>query len=185
MEWLNAPVQWRGDKTSLTAVADSKTDFWRTTHYDFIKDDGHFYFEAVTGNFEVTVKVTGVYAGLYDQAGLMIRERDTVWLKCGVEYLDGVQQASAVLTREFSDWSIVPLSDNPQSVWFRVKRINESLEVLYSRDGVTFHLIRLGYLSVAPTLQVGMMCAAPQGEGFEVTFESYQMVALPATAANA
>ena len=60
-------------------------------------------YETVTGDFTATVKITGNYAVLYDQAGLMVRESETVWMKCGIEYLEGVQQASAVITRDFSD----------------------------------------------------------------------------------
>jgi regulation of enolase protein 1 (concanavalin A-like superfamily) len=82
-----------------------------------------------------------------------------------------VQQASAVVTRDFSDWSVVALPDNPRSIWFRVQRIGTALEVYYSRDGAAYTLIRQAYLSDAATLQVGVMGAAPVGEGFDVVFE--------------
>ena len=55
------------------------------------------------------MKVTGAYWDQYDQAGLMVRFNERVWLKCGVEFVDGVQHASAVVTREHSDWSVAPL----------------------------------------------------------------------------
>ncbi len=103
----------------------------------------------------------------------MLRESDTIWVKCGIEYLDGVQQASAVITREFSDWSIVPLDDNPRSIWIQIQRIGTTVEVYYSRDGHDFILIRQGYLSGKDTLQIGLMCAAPTGNGFTVTFEDF------------
>ncbi len=177
MDWLNAPHTWQQHANTLTVTADGKTDYWRVTYHDFIKDDGHFYFQTVTGDFTATVKITGDYNALYDQAGLMVRASETVWIKCGIEYLDGVQQASAVITRDFSDWSIVPLPDNPRAVWFRVKRVGTAVEVYYSRDHVTFDLIRQGYLSADPTLHVGMMCAAPQGDGFTVTFEDFTITA--------
>lgn len=143
------------------------------TLHNFIKDDAPFYFQEVSGDFTATVKVTGAYRSLYDQAGLMVRESETVWMKCGIEFLEGVQQASAVITREFSDWSIVPLPDNPPTIWFRAKRTGAAIEVFYSRDGADFSLIRQGYLSAAPTLKVGVMCAAPTGDGFDVTFEDF------------
>ena len=49
------------------------TDFWRKTHYGFIRDNGHFGYVAVQGDFSAEVKVMGGYRDLYDQAGLMLR----------------------------------------------------------------------------------------------------------------
>lgn len=173
MKWFNEPTIWEHKNNQLTVTANAKTDFWRVTRHDFIKDDAHFYCQDVAGDFTATVKITGDYATLYDQAGLMLRESDTIWVKCGIEYLDGVQQASAVITREFSDWSIVPLDDNPRSIWIQIQRIGTTVEVYYSRDGHDFILIRQGYLSGKDTLQIGLMCAAPTGKGFTVTFEDF------------
>lgn len=175
MQWINPPTKWGVHDQRILVTTHGKTDFWRVTLHDFIQDDGHFYYETVTGDFTATVKVTGNYATLYDQAGLMIREDASMWLKCGIEYLDGIQQASAVITREFSDWSIVPLPDNPKTIWMQVKRIGSAVEVYYSRDGAAYVLIRQGYLSTTPSLQVGIMCAAPKGDGFDVTFEDFML----------
>jgi regulation of enolase protein 1 (concanavalin A-like superfamily) len=175
MQWYNEPTAWHDTGTRLTFSVGGKTDYWRVTLHDFIKDDAPFYYREVSGDFTATVKVTGEYASLYDQAGLMVRESPTVWLKCGIEYLHGVQQASAVVTRDFSDWSVVALTDNPRSIWIRVQRIGSALEVYFSRDGEAYTLIRQAYLSDAATLQVGMMAAAPAGPGFEVTFEEFTL----------
>jgi len=173
MQWYNEPQQWQHDDNKLTVQCDGKTDYWRVTRHGFIKDDAPFYYETVSGDFTATVKITGDYAALYDQAGLMVRESETVWMKCGIEYLEGVQQASAVITRDFSDWSVLPLPDNPVSIWIRVERIKEAIEVYFSVDGENFTMIRQGYLTTTEDLQVGMMCAAPTGDGFEVKFEGF------------
>ena len=78
--------------------------------YGFIRDTGHFHYQAITGNFSATVKVTGQYEVLYDRAGLMIREDERTWLKCGIEFVGGMQYASTVVTREHSDWSLEIIS---------------------------------------------------------------------------
>ncbi|GAB4547995.1 MAG: DUF1349 domain-containing protein [Anaerolineae bacterium] len=175
MFWYNEPKNWHQEGTKLVVNAEGKTDFWRVTLHHFIKDDGHFYYQQVRGDFAATVTIRGEYATLYDQAGLMVRENEHIWLKCGIEYLNGVQQASAVITRDFSDWSIVPLTDNPTVIWMRVVRSGAAVEVYFSRDGEAYTLIRQGYLTSTSALQVGMMCAAPQGEGFRVTFTDFSV----------
>lgn len=173
MKWYNPPKLWTSENDKLIVTANGKTDFWRVTRHDFIKDDAHFYYQDVTGDFTATVKVTGDYATLYDQAGLMLRENEITWLKCGVEFLHGVQQANAVITREFSDWSIIPLNDNPASIWIQIQRMDTAVEIYYSRDGQNFIMMRQSYFTDTETLQIGMMCAAPTGDGFRVIFEDF------------
>lgn len=113
----------------------------------------------------------GEYHALYDQAGLMVRLDEVTWMKCGIEYVGGVQHASVVLTRDFSDWSVVPLAQMPPAIWLRVARRGEALEVHYALDGQTYHMLRLGHFSLVDTAQVGVMACSPEGEGFRASFE--------------
>ena len=169
-QWLNPPSKWEVQDGGLSVDVSPKTDFWRKTHYGFIRDSGHFLYKEVSGNFVVQVGVHGDYAALYDQGGLMLRASDQYWMKCGIEYVGGVQQASAVVTNDFSDWSVTPLQINPAQVWFRVKRQDCSLEVFYSLDGKDYVMIRTAYLKCSRELNVGIMCAAPEGPGFRIKF---------------
>lgn len=175
MQWYNEPPQWQavGDRLQLTTAA--KTDFWRKTHYGFIRDSGHFYYQAVTGDFTAEVKITGQYRVLYDQAGLMVRESETTWIKCGIEFVEAIQNVSAVVTREFSDWSVIPLLQPPPSLWLKVQRRAEAIEIQYSLDGDSYQMLRLAYLTSAETLQVGLMAASPEGSGCEISFEHFKI----------
>lgn len=178
MEWLNEPRQWQADGQDYQITTDPHTDFWRVTHYDFIRDSGHFRYETVAGDFVAEVKVMGAYHDLYDQAGLMVRVDERNWLKCGIEYVGGVQQASAVATRDFSDWSVTPLTDNPASIWLRVTRRGDCAEVQFSTDGDTFTMLRLAYLIPSGETMIGPMCCSPDGDGFTVAFEGFRVMPL-------
>ena len=114
MAWLNEPAEWARDGDALTVRADPGTDFWRTTHYGFIRDNGHCLARPWEGDFVASVLVDGDYRDRYDQAGLMVRLDETTWLKCGVEYVGGVHLASVVVTRDVSDWSVAPLPPDPR-----------------------------------------------------------------------
>ena len=103
----------------------------------------------------------------------MLRQDEQTWLKCGIEFVDGVQHVSVVVTREYSDWSVVPLAKNPPTVWPRVARHGPAVEVSYALDGTTYTMLRLAYLTTAEAIVVGPMCAAPDGDGFQVTFEGF------------
>ncbi len=73
MEWLNEPPEWRAEEGRLSVTTGLRTDFWRRTHYGFIRDNGHFYYQAIDRDFTAKVRIGGEYQALYDQAGLMIR----------------------------------------------------------------------------------------------------------------
>jgi hypothetical protein len=119
MHWFNEPPAWSAADDTLTVTAGAQTDLWRITHYGFIRDNAHGYLQPVSGDFTAEVQVSGQYAAQYDQAGLLVRLDERRWLKCGIEFVDGIQQISAVITREFSDWSVAPLPDNPPTIWMR------------------------------------------------------------------
>lgn len=175
MQWYNEPPQWKLENSMLMVTTGAKTDFWRTTHYGFIRDDGHFYYQTAEGDFVFTAQFTGQYHDLYDQAGVMLRVDEQNWIKCGVEFVEGVQQASVVVTRQFSDWSVTPLPQNPPTIWLKVKRSGDAVEVFYSLDGSHYTLLRLAYLPPDKPVQVGIMCASPQGAGFTVHFDHFQL----------
>jgi len=85
--WLNRPTYWSETGDTLTETAPPGTDYWRITHYGFIRDSGPFRYQEQTGNFEAKVRVAGKYHELYHQAGLMIRIDDQNWIKAGIEFL--------------------------------------------------------------------------------------------------
>jgi uncharacterized protein len=175
MQWLNEPSNWKIKDTTIEVTSAQNTDFWRKTHYGFIRDTGHFYFQQLTGNFIAEVKVSGKYQDLYDQAGLMVRLDENNWLKCGVELVEGVQQMSTVVTRDYSDWSVVPMSNNLASIWLKLIRQDSAIEIHYSLDAQQYSMLRMAYLTSAATVDVGIMCASPEGKGFTTIFEQFKI----------
>ena len=178
MQWLNEPAHWSTSDNQMIVTTSPQTDFWQTTHYGFIHDNGHFYFEHVDTDFVVDVEIIGNYKDLYDQAGVMIRTDEKHWIKTGIEYVDGVQQVSAVITRDYSDWSVTPLLTPPQSLHLRVERKKEAIHISYRDANSKYTLLRLGYFPMMPRVQVGLMCASPVGDGYEVVFKNYACTAL-------
>jgi regulation of enolase protein 1 (concanavalin A-like superfamily) len=175
MQWLNEAPEWSHDGDTISITAAPKTDFWRITHDGGQRDSGHFYGEEASGDFIAEVRFSAEYAALYDQAGLMVRLDEKNWMKCGIELFNGVQHASAVVTREFSDWSIVPLDPAPSALWMRVKRAGNALEVSYSLDGATYTMLRQSYFPPQVSVLAGVMVCAPTGDGFTATFEGLRI----------
>ncbi len=52
------------------------------------------------------------------------------------------------------------------------------MEISYSSDGEQYALLRLAFFPPEVTVQIGLMAAAPDGGGFEATFEDFAVVPL-------
>ena len=175
MKWFNGPASAKQSGDQLVVTAKAKTDYWRKTFYDYVTDNGHFFFLSIIGDFTLESRVAGKYAALYDQAGLMVRIDSGNWLKCGLELVDGIGHASVVVTRDFSDWSTIRGITTKQPLWWRIVRKGSSLEVLHSLDGKNFISTRLGYLPLPASVDAGIMCCSPEGGGFESTFDQIRL----------
>jgi uncharacterized protein len=174
LSWLNEPPAWTFENGTLQVTTGNNTDFWRVTHYGFIRDDGHIYYQTIGGDFTASVRFSGQYQHLYDQAGLMLRLDEKQWLKTGIEFDEGKQKLSAVVTREVSDWSVLPLEHSPPEVFIKLTRKGTAVTIEYSFDGTHYEMLRLAYFPEGEAL-IGMMCCSPQRQGFQATFHDFQV----------
>lgn len=175
MKWMNEPAAVRIFNGVITVRSRAKTDFWRKTYTGTIADNGHFFHLSVSGDFVFTVRVAGIYSDPFDQAGIMVRRDAENWMKCGTEFVDGRRNASIVFTREFSDWSTVDDLSQAEPVWWRAERKGNSIQVYCGLDGKKFSMMRSGYFMPSPEVEIGIMCAAPNGNGFEAKFDNLKL----------
>jgi regulation of enolase protein 1 (concanavalin A-like superfamily) len=183
MIWLNEPPSWREQDGLLFVATGEKTDFWRETHYGFIRDNGHLRYRTVEGDFTAELSFSGAYRELYDQAGLMLRIDERNWLKAGIEYVGGQQMLSVVVTREFSDWSTSPGPGGVEWLRLRLSRHGSAVRVEWALPGPSprYTLMRLAYLPGAKSVAIGPMCCSPQRAGFEARFGDLEVgPAIPA-----
>lgn len=169
--WLNEPEHWSDDAGTLSLVTDDRTDFWQTTFYGFKRDNGHALLRPVSGDFSASALVRADYAQLYDQAGLMLHVNETTWVKTGIEYTDGLMHFSVVVTRDVSDWSIIPLHGvrRDAELAVRLTRHADAIRVQYAIDGGGWQMARL---SPFPALdaEVGVMACSPERAGLHAQF---------------
>jgi hypothetical protein len=69
-------------------------------------------------------------------------------MKCGIEYVHGVKQASTVITNDYSDWSVTPLpKDFDGDFHLKIVWQSPAIEVFYRIDPLKeWTLMRLGYI---------------------------------------
>lgn len=179
-KWLNPPTRWAPYDDALDVTTDPDTDFWVTTHYGFVRDTGHALLRPVPAAFRLRATFSGDYHEQYDQAGLLLRIDEKNWIKTGIEYVDGRQQLSAVVTRDVSDWNVVPLArptDDPAPVPVTVelRREGDTVTILYGVGGEPETMLRLAYFPPEVAAQAGPMCASPDGKGFTARFTALRL----------
>ena len=168
--WLNEPRRSAIGPDGLTIVTDRATDFWRETHYGFVRDSGHFLGFATGAEFTAQMRVRARYDALYDQAGFMLRATPEQWVKTGVEFTDGALFLSTVVTDGRSDWSVRRLEGDVTDVWLRLTLRGGALRIQASTDRAVWPLLRLAPFAAPARLQVGPMCCTPERDGLEVRF---------------
>ena len=179
MRWLNEPNEWEIKDNKLSMQVTAQSDYWNKSHYGFTVQDGPFLYTERSGEFETVVKMSGVYKTRFDQVCLMLRIDDNNYIKTGVEYVDGVYNISTVHTIDKSSWSVLALKEKPKSVWMKAKRRLDAVEIFYSIDGINFIMTNTVYFPEFKTVQVGMMAASPDGNGFKASFEEFKITHLP------
>lgn len=179
MTWFNEPSQWEIKDKKLTMMVTPQSDYWRISHYGFTVDDAPFYYSTYGGEFETKVKITGDYKARFDQMGLMLRVDAQNYIKAGVEFVDGKFNLNTVVTHKTSDWSVITLEKAPPFVWIKAVRRLDAVEVFYSFDDKEYIMMRNAYLQDNTPVQVGLMAACPDGNGFKAIFENFTVKHLP------
>ena len=103
----------------------------------------------------------------------MLRLDERHWLQLRLQFVRGLMQISAVVTREASDGSMLPLPDSPPLVWLRLRRRGDGVELSFSRDGAAYTRVRLAYFPPVATVRAGVIAAAPEGAEFQARFTGW------------
>lgn len=179
MNWFNEPENWEINGRTLTMDVTPHSDYWRISHYGFTVDDAPFYYANYGGEFEAKVKVSGDYKVRFDQAGMMLRIDHENYIKCGIEFVDGKCNLSVVVTHHTSDWSVITLDRPVEYIWLKAVRRLDAVEIFYSFDDKEYTMMRNAWMQDNTPMQVGVMAACPDGDGFKARFENFTVKHLP------
>lgn len=168
--WLNEP-EWRVERGELEMHAVEGSDLWRHTGYGFVRDSGHAVLRPLEPGEACEVDVLANMGEQFDQAGLLVRVDETLWLKAGLELADGSLGASTVHTAGRSDWATSPV-DEWAGAWvrLRVSLMPGSLTVRARVEGGAWRLVRLVPFTPSGPVTVGPYCCSPSRSGYVARF---------------
>ncbi len=171
--WTREPVSQSQEGALLTVEAAADSDWWRTTSYGFIHDDGHALVKEFPNESAIEVTFVLNYTEQFDQAGIFITADSENWIKAGVEFCDGFPQVGAVVTQKNSDWSVAPVAEwMNKEVTIRVSRSGDAVTVRAGING-DLRLVRVAPLDPTRTWSAGPMFCAPTRAGLKVTFTKW------------
>ena len=174
-QWSRNPVSVSESSGSLLVEAAAESDWWRTTAYGFIHDDGHALLKEFPNESAVEVTFILNYTEQFDQAGIFITSGSENWIKAGVEFCDGFPQVGAVVTDVNSDWSVAPVPEwMNKEVTIRVSRSGDAVTMRAGVDG-DLRLVRVAPLDPSRTWSAGPMFCAPTRAGLLVTFTGWSI----------
>jgi regulation of enolase protein 1 (concanavalin A-like superfamily) len=176
MKWFNEPSKWSADDKQLFVRSDPHTDFWRVTDYGYVRDNAHIYGEALNTDFDLAVRIEADYTEQYDQAGAAIRIDESHWIKTGVELFDGKLRYSTVVTIDNSNWMIANLPEVFKTLNLSLARRGDAIHISFSTDHNKLELASVVYLEPRALAFAGVMCASPEGEGFDVYFSEFELL---------
>lgn len=170
-DWLNPPAGTAVEGGTLLVTTREGSDFWRTTSYGFVHDDGHALLAPFPPGTAVEIGFVADFAGRYDQAGALVRVDAETWIKAGVEFSDGEPQLGAVVTHGRSDWSLAPVPEwSGREVTVRVSRSGDAVTVRARCEDGPWRMVRLAWLDPAAEARAGLFCCSPEHAGLTVRF---------------
>lgn len=172
-EWLNEPP-WRVTDGVLEMHAAEGSDLWQLTSYGFARDTGHALLHPLEPGQACEVDVLADMRAQFDQAGLLARMNERVWLKAGLELADGRLGASTVFTDGRSDWATSPVDDWAGTwVRFRISRGQDHLTVRARPEGGEWRLVRLVPFPASGRVGAGPYCCSPSRAGYVARFRAH------------
>lgn len=178
-QWTRPPVAVTEDGEALLVTAAEGSDWWRTTSYGFIHDNGHALLKDFPAESSMEVSFLLDYTEQFDQCGIFIWGDDAHWLKATVEYSDGFPQLGAVVTDGLSDWSTGRISEwIGKHVTIRVSRSGSAVTIRArlsdGAEGDDERLVRLAPLNPERHWRAGPLICAPSRAGLRVRMMSWR-----------
>ncbi|EAY20371.1 hypothetical protein TVAG_193470 [Trichomonas vaginalis G3] len=167
--WMNEPLNFKSLPNGVEITTKKDTDFWQRTHYGFRRDDGHFLYKKIKGDFILEASTDFAGSVIYDQCGIMACVDENNWIKSSTEFENSeFSHLGAVVTNNgYSDWSTQEIPSTVHSVKYIMERTKDAFFIKASINGGKFTQIRVAHFDANPEeLMVGVYACSPQREGF-------------------
>ncbi len=177
-EWYNEPENVIFSDQEMKIVAKSLTDFWQSLHHQIKKDNGHFFYKKISGNFSLLIKWRFENATPFKQCGIMARVDERNWFKASILAKDenSPEIGTCLTLSGHSDWAGTQLQNMPDKIFYKLERRGDDFVCSYSLDGQKYIKLRQFYLrGVENEIKIGAYLASPQNEPFDAVLDEIDL----------
>lgn len=178
--WIREPKKHYISENRIEIVTDPNTDLWQRTYYHF-RNDNTPLLQINTREkfFSFTVKTDfSESSHRFDQCGVVVYLDSENWIKASVEYenADFQHLGSVVTNQGYSDWATTEIPSGIKTMWYRLSRREDDFCIENSRDGKTFHQMRICHLFKArDEINFGIYACSPEDSSFKAVFTDFTL----------
>lgn len=181
LKWTREPEEYEIKQDTIEIVTKPHTDLWQRTYYHFQNDNAPvLQMETEETYFSFIVKTEFHDSHhRFDQCGIVMYLDSENWLKGSIEYEnDKFQHLGSVVTNEgYSDWATTEIDASVKSMWYRFSRREDDYCIECSKDGATFHQMRICHMQRGSgKIQFGIYACSPEDSSFKAVFSNMQLV---------
>lgn len=171
--WMNEPETWSyTDQGGVIVEAKADTDFFQDPAGKHIRATAPFLSMPVTGDFEITTRLTVDMKNQYDSGCLMLMADDRNWCKLCFEYDGKAATIVSVVTRDGSSDDCNSVEVSVPDPYLRIRKVEDCISFFYSPDGEEWKLIRYFGMPIQGELRAGLVAQSPTGTGCTCHFSS-------------
>lgn len=175
LQWTRQPKTYTIGDQEIRITTEPGTDLWQRTYYGFQNDSAPV-LQMTTREMFFSFVVKTEFPGSghpYDQCGVAMYLDADNWVKASIEYETAEYQrlGSVVTNHGYSDWATTDISADIKSMWYRFSRRESDYCLECSRDGVTYHQMRIFHMwEGAEEIRFGIYACSPGESSFEAVF---------------
>lgn len=178
--WTREPKKHYISENKIEIITEPHTDLWQRTYYHFRNDNAPLLqINTREQFFSFTVKTDfSESSHRFDQCGVVLYLDSENWIKASVEYEnESFQHLGSVVTNQgYSDWATTEIPSDIKAMWYRLSRREDDFCIENSRDGKTFHQMRICHLFKArDEINFGIYACSPEDSSFKAVFTDFTL----------
>jgi regulation of enolase protein 1 (concanavalin A-like superfamily) len=172
LSWVNKPVNYKINSTSIFIEAGEKTDMFRDPNVTYNTDNAPRLSFIADPNFVLTTEIHHGFISKWDGGAIVLEADKMNWIKfCFEKDYTGMHRVVSVVTKNISDdCNSVAISGN--DVFYKIAKADNVITLYYSADGKKWFLIRHLQFNTSKPIKLGFLAQSPTGKNCKVAFSN-------------
>jgi regulation of enolase protein 1 (concanavalin A-like superfamily) len=172
LSWVNKPVRYKINHSSIFIEAGKKTDMFRDPNVTYNTDNAPRLSFIADPNFVLTAEIHHDFISKWDGAAIVLEADKMNWIKfCFEKDYTGAHRVVSVVTKDISD-DCNSVAINGNDVFYKIAKADNVITLYYSADGKKWFLIRHLQFNTSKPIKLGFLAQSPTGKNCKVTFSN-------------